>query len=98
MSSNGVILRGYNVSNTVAGRRQFDNSQECIAKKRQWRRHANENTLEQNASINNHLFSFADIQFFFLERLQLDCSTKKKEVNFVMIVECQLMHRIWNFY
>ena len=39
------------MSNTVAGRRQFDNSQECIAKKRQWRRHANENTLEQNASI-----------------------------------------------
>ena len=30
---NGVILRGYNVSNTVAGRLQFDNSQECIAKK-----------------------------------------------------------------
>ena len=29
---NGVILRGYNVSNTVAGRLQFDNSQECIAK------------------------------------------------------------------
>ena len=48
---NGVILRGYNVSNTVAGRLQFDNSQECIAKKRQWRRHANENTLERNASI-----------------------------------------------
>ena len=39
------------MSNTVDGRRQFDNSQECIAKKRQWRRHANENTLEQNASI-----------------------------------------------
>ena len=39
------------MSNTVAGRHQFDNSQECIAKKRQWRRHANENTLEQNASI-----------------------------------------------
>ena len=39
------------MSNTVAGRRQFDNSQECIAKKRQRRRHANENTLEQNASI-----------------------------------------------
>ena len=39
------------MSNTVAGRRQFDNSQDCIAKKRQWRRHANENTLEQNASI-----------------------------------------------
>ena len=39
------------MSNTVAGRGQFDNSQECIAKKRQWRRHANENTLEQNASI-----------------------------------------------
>ena len=31
------------MSNTVAGMRQFDNSQECIAKKRQWRRHANEN-------------------------------------------------------
>ena len=41
------------MSNTVAGRRQFDNSQECIAKKRQWRRHANENTLEQNTSIAN---------------------------------------------
>ena len=39
------------MSNTVAGRRQFDNSQESIVKKRQWRRHANENTLEQNASI-----------------------------------------------
>ena len=39
------------MSNTVAGRHQFDNSQECIAKKRQWRRHANENTLDQNASI-----------------------------------------------
>ena len=39
------------MSNTVAGRRQFDNSQECIAKKRQWRRHANENTPEQNTSI-----------------------------------------------
>ena len=39
------------MSNTVAGRGQFDNSQECIAKKRQWRRHANENTLEQNGSI-----------------------------------------------
>ena len=39
------------MSNTVAGRRQFDNSQECIAKKRQWCRHANENTPEQNASI-----------------------------------------------
>ena len=39
------------MSNTVAGRLQFDNSQECIAKKRQWRRHANENTLERNASI-----------------------------------------------
>ena len=39
------------MSNTVAGRRQFDNSQECIAKKRQWRHHANENTPEQNASI-----------------------------------------------
>ena len=25
-------LRGYNVSNTVAGRLKFDNSQECIAK------------------------------------------------------------------
>ena len=33
------------------GRRQFDNSQECMEKNRQWRRHANENTLEQNASI-----------------------------------------------
>ena len=41
------------MSNTVVGRRQFDNSQECIAKKRQWRRHANENTPEQNASILN---------------------------------------------
>ena len=39
------------MSNTVTGRRQSDNSQECIAKKRQWRRHANENTPEQNASI-----------------------------------------------
>ena len=39
------------MSNTVAGRLQFDNSQECIAKKRQWRRHANENTLERNVSI-----------------------------------------------
>ena len=39
------------MSNTVAGRLQFDNSQECTAKKRQWRRHANENTLERNASI-----------------------------------------------
>ena len=39
------------MSNTVAGRLQFDNSQECIAEKRQWRRHANENTLERNASI-----------------------------------------------
>ena len=39
------------MSNTVAGRRQFDNSQDCIAKKRQWRRHANENTLVQDASI-----------------------------------------------
>ena len=39
------------MSNTVAGRLQFDNSQECIAKKRQWRRQANENTLERNASI-----------------------------------------------
>ena len=39
------------MSNTVARRRQCDNSQECIAKKRQWRRHANEKTLEQNASI-----------------------------------------------
>ena len=37
------------MSNTVAERRQFDNSQECIAKKRQWRRHANENTPEQYA-------------------------------------------------
>ena len=42
------------MSNTVAGRRKFDNSQECIAKKRQRRRHANENTLEQNASIGEH--------------------------------------------
>ena len=41
------------MSNTVAGRRQFDNSQECTAKKRQWRRHANENTPEQNASISD---------------------------------------------
>ena len=39
------------MSNTVAGRLQFDNSQECIAKQHQWRRHANENTLERNASI-----------------------------------------------
>ena len=60
---NGVILRGYTVSNTVAGRRQFDYSQECFAKKRQWRHHANENTLEQNASIllhvhcSNHYFA-----------------------------------------
>ena len=52
---NGVILRGYNVSNTVAGRLQFDNSQECIAKKRQWRRHANANTLERNASIIHYM-------------------------------------------
>ena len=43
------------MSNTVAGRRQFDNSQECIAKKRQWRRHANENRPEQNASIEGGL-------------------------------------------
>ena len=41
------------MSNMVAGRVQFDNYQECIAKKRQWRRHANENTLERNASIVN---------------------------------------------
>ena len=45
------------MSNTVAGRRQFDNSQECIAKKRQWRRHANENTLEQNASIDQDRYN-----------------------------------------
>ena len=43
------------MSNTVAGRRQFDNSQECIAKKRQWRRHANANTPEQYASIGLYL-------------------------------------------
>ena len=44
------------MSNTVAGRRQFENSQECIAKERQWHRHANENTPEKNASILATLF------------------------------------------
>ena len=48
------------MSNTVAGRRQFDNSQECIAKKRLWRRHANENTLEQNATIATWLECFQE--------------------------------------
>ena len=47
------------MSNTVAGRRQLDNSQECIVKKRQWRRHANENTPDQNASI-LIIFSFPE--------------------------------------
>ena len=45
------------MSNTFAGRRQFDNSQECIAKKCQWRHRANENTPEQNASIATHNYA-----------------------------------------
>ena len=52
------------MSNTVAGRRQFENSQECIAKKRQWRRHANENTPEQNASIERASVSIPPLLLF----------------------------------
>ena len=55
------------MSNTVAGRLQFDNSQECIAKKRQWRRHANENMLERNASIVvliEHVTQFGQVAYY----------------------------------
>ena len=51
--------------NTVVGRRQFDNSLECIAKKRQWRRHVNENTLEQNASI-DHIISCIFVKYRYM--------------------------------
>ena len=73
--------------NTVAGRLQFDNSQECIAKKRQWRRHANENTLERNASIVGPLLSniFMNDMYYCINECQLygyaDDNTLSKAAN-----------------
>ena len=59
------------MSNTVAGRRQFDNSQECIAKKRQWRRHANENTPEQNACKGSEMAALLNSLSFVFKTLFL---------------------------
>ena len=51
VTRNGVILRGNNVSNMVAGSLQRDNFPGMHCKKRQWSRYANEHNVEQNASI-----------------------------------------------